>query len=173
MAKYVCDNPPAPGKHGIILVYDCRGIRCARKIRNAKRHSRRVKTAPEFANTRKESNVMKTASPLASAVHRLLPENCTRAHFQRLNKMAMQLLREGKAVEDITPLLAKEGEAICKELTGQKIHALSGQRKNGVSVFSFPVTDKPFTGDRCSRFTTFRRRRFRLSSWYRPDLVPQ
>jgi hypothetical protein len=146
MAKYMCENPPLPGNYGSLQVYIDRGITCAR-VRNPL-CGRRVKTAPEFANTRKYAAVLAIASPLASAAHNTLPASRQRAHYHKLVGKAVQWVKAGKSADEIQVLLTEAATAIRKELKKQWIKALIHQKKKGRKpVYSIPAATTPFDID--------------------------
>lgn len=156
MAKYVCENPPPPGNYGLIQVYIDRGITCARVPNPLE--GERVKSAPEFANTRKHAGLFAQAAPLAAVVHRTLPENRQRTHYQKLAGKAYQWLKAGKSREEVQLLLPEAAEEMRKELKQQRIKALIAERrKERKPVFSIPavaipaLTDMPVTGCRTRR----------------------
>ncbi|SIS98194.1 hypothetical protein SAMN05421788_102471 [Filimonas lacunae] len=119
MAKYVCENPPAPGMYGKLQVYIREGITLGRIPSPLCR--KRVKTAPEFAKTRKYAELLATASPLASEVHKMLPVNRERKHYQLLAGKAIQWLKEGRTVEEVRVLLVEAGEMVRRELEPKNI----------------------------------------------------
>lgn len=146
MAKYVCENPPLPGNYGSLQVYIDRGITCAR-VPNPL-CGKRVKTAPEFANTRKYAAVLAIASPLASAAHNTLPASRQRAHYHKLVGKAVQWVKAGKSADEIQVLLTDAADSIRKELKSKRIKALIHQKKKGRKpVFSIPAATIPFDID--------------------------
>lgn len=137
MAIYVCENPPAPGKYGILQVYKDRGRTIARIYNPLS--GERVNTAPEFANTRKHAAWLAIASPLASAAHRTLPAGRQRAHYQQLAGKTIQWLKEGKSPAEVQLLLLEAVEDIRKELKQQRLQVLWKQRKS-VSRSTFSMS---------------------------------
>lgn len=147
MAIYVCENPPAPGNYGMLQVYKDRGRTIAR-VRNPLTR-RRVKSAPEFANTRKYADLLVLASPLASAAHRTLPEGRQRTHYQQLTGKAIQWLKKGKSVADVQLLLEEAVEEIRKQLKQQRIQTLLQLRRAGrKAVFTVPAIAQSQPGGR-------------------------
>jgi hypothetical protein len=88
-----------------------------------------VKTAPEFAGTRKHAALLAMASPLASAAYRTLPVGKQRAHYQQLAGRVMQWLRQEKSLEQIQLLLQEAVEAVRTVLKRQRVLALIAQKK--------------------------------------------
>lgn len=150
MAIYVCDNPPPPGNYGRFQVYVDRG-RTIGRVPNPL-EGVRVKNAPEFANTRKYADLLATASPLASAVHRTLPANRKRTHYQQLAGMAIQWLKEAKTVLEVQLLLQEAAELIRRELKRKRAQELVAERKKcrkavvAIPTFFVPETGKSFKG---------------------------
>lgn len=140
MAIFTGDHPPPPGNYGRFQVYIDRGRTIGRVPNPLKR--KRVKTAPEFANTRKYADLLATASPLASAAHRSLPSNRQRTHYQQLAGKAIQWLKQGKSAAEVQILLLEAAEVICKGLTPEKSQPSIKQRRkplSGISVALIPV----------------------------------
>lgn len=77
----------------------------------------RVKTAPEFAGTRRYADYLKTASPVASALYKTLPKD-KRQPAQRyaLTGLGITLLKAGKTVTEMEALLAQETEQMREAL---------------------------------------------------------
>lgn len=152
MAIYVSDNPPPPGNYGRYQVYIDRG-RTIGRVPNPLSGGR-VKNAPEFANTRKYASLLAAASPLASAIHRTLPVNRTRAHYQQLAGKAIQWLKDGKTTEEVQLLLQEAADLMRITLKNQQIQEGIAERKKGrkrrkewkrmgtVSVISLPVVHR-------------------------------
>lgn len=137
MAKYVCENPPPPGNYGILQVYISKGITCVRVPDTL--DGKRVKTAPEFANTRKHASLFAQAAPLAAVVHRTLPMNKQRAHYQLLAGKAYQWLKAGNTPEEVHLLLLEAAELIRKALNRERVKAFLAERKKGSKqVFVIP-----------------------------------
>lgn len=78
--------------------------------------SRRVKTAPEFAGLRNYANLLKLASPLASAMHKTIPKGRQRHHYQRLTGVAIQAMKAGKSRKEVEVLLQQEVALIGREI---------------------------------------------------------
>ncbi|BAV09595.1 hypothetical protein SAMN05421788_1011031 [Filimonas lacunae] len=172
MAKWVCDNPPAPGMYGLMQVYKRQGVTLGR-VHNPL-CGKRVKAAPEFAGTRKYADLLAIASPLASAVHRTLPENRQRCHYQMLAGKAIQWLKEGKSETETHVLLLEAAEVIRKELKPQKIKVRSKKKAERKPAFCIQLRITPSVS---SRFSCMQRkksvRRNMCSVGYWPHLVPQ
>ncbi len=67
---------------------------------------KRVKTDPRFARTREYAGLLAKASSLASAVYRSLPAHTrNRQLYQRLTGQVMQLLKDGKADNEIIDII--------------------------------------------------------------------
>ncbi|BAV08745.1 hypothetical protein SAMN05421788_101202 [Filimonas lacunae] len=77
--------------------------------------SKRVKTAPEFAGLRRYADLLKTASPLASAVYKTLPAGKKRRDYQKLAGKALLLLKAGHTPEETLQQLHIEANAMCQE----------------------------------------------------------
>ncbi|MBS1566193.1 MAG: hypothetical protein JST39_17550 [Bacteroidetes bacterium] len=93
MAKLL--SPPTwYGTRYGVCVYKSRGENLVRKASSL--DGKRVKTAPEFKNTRIWAERMKEAARLAGAVYDMLPPSRRKFRFfRKLTGQAMRLLKEG------------------------------------------------------------------------------
>lgn len=79
--------------------------------------SKRVKTAPEFAGTRRAAALLQQASPLACAVYKTLPKGKrTITHRRNLTGTAIQMLKQGHAVAVIEAQLQADALIMLAEL---------------------------------------------------------
>lgn len=79
--------------------------------------SSRVKTAPEFAGTRRHAALLQQASPIACAVYKTLPKEKRNAtHRRKLTGTAIQMLKQGNTITVIETQLQADALLMLAEM---------------------------------------------------------
>lgn len=104
MAKQTGPNP-FTGRRGNLLGYRMGGQYYARIISSLT--AERVLSDPAFKQTMQQAGLLGKASKIASGIYRLLRER-EHGFYRKLTGMAMQLLKQGRAAEEVFEQLYRD-----------------------------------------------------------------